>query len=195
MSRYPDDPRDRVWTPWDSPSNWTEISTTRPVQQTYDDLFEVPTAVMQTAIVPMFATDNIELAWVAYTQPKDPSPGYIAIMHFSELELSPPSRDVREFYINLNGNMMYSKGYKPVYLYAHAIYNTNPFLRYPQYNISINATYNSTMRPFINAMEVYSVFSTTTIGTYGQDGMYIDDREHTHTHTSAHTHTPFFPFN
>uniref|UniRef100_A0A0E0A1U5 non-specific serine/threonine protein kinase n=1 Tax=Oryza glumipatula TaxID=40148 RepID=A0A0E0A1U5_9ORYZ len=169
MSRYPDDPRDRVWTPWDSPSNWTEISTTRPVQQTYDDLFEVPTAVMQTAIVPMFSTDNIELAWVAYTQPKDPSPGYIAIMHFSELELSPPSRDVREFYINLNGNMMYSKGYKPVYLYAHAIYNTNPFLRYPQYNISINATYNSTMRPFINAIEVYSVFSTTTIGTYGQD--------------------------
>ncbi|XP_040380199.1 putative leucine-rich repeat receptor-like protein kinase At2g19210 [Oryza brachyantha] len=166
--RYPDDPHDRVWQPWVSPSLWTEVSTTRPVRHIDEDVFDAPTAVMQTAITPLNGSGNIEFAWVPYVQPKDPSPGYLAIMHFSELQLRSSSA-VREFYINLNGNMVFSKAYTPPYLYADAIFNSDPFLRYTQYNISINATANSTLPPMINAIEVYSVFSTATIGTYGQD--------------------------
>ncbi|KAF0927290.1 hypothetical protein E2562_031494 [Oryza meyeriana var. granulata] len=166
--RYPDDPHDRVWIPWVSPSYWTEISTKRPVEHTDEDVFDAPTAVMQTAISPLNASINIEFSWVPFSLPNDPSPGYIAIFHFSELQLL-PCNAVREFYINLNGKMVFSKGYTPAYLYADAIYNSNPFLRYSQYNISINATANSTLPPIINAMEVYSVFSTATVGADGQD--------------------------
>ncbi|XP_052156181.1 putative leucine-rich repeat receptor-like protein kinase At2g19210 [Oryza glaberrima] len=166
--RYPDDPHDRIWMPWVSPSYWVEVSTTRPVQHTDEDVFDAPTKVMQTAIAPLNASSNIEFAWVPYTQPKDPAPGYITVMHFSELQLR-SSNATRQFYINLNGNMVFSQGYTPAYLYADAIFNSNPFLRYPQYNISINATANSTLPPIINAIEVFSVFSTATVGTDGQD--------------------------
>jgi hypothetical protein len=38
-----------------------------------------------------------------------------------------------------------------------------------QYNVSINATANSTLPPFINAVEIYSIVSAG-VGTYSEDG-------------------------
>ncbi|KAI5019610.1 hypothetical protein ZWY2020_044498 [Hordeum vulgare] len=165
--RYPADPHDRVWYPWIDATNWVEMSSKRKVQNVDDDHFEAPSAVMQTAIRPRNASQSIEFFWDAEPQPNDPSPGYIAIMHFSELQLL-PSNAVREFYVNLNGKPWYPSGFTPDYLYSGATYNSLPS-RHSRYNISINATANSTLPPIINAVEVFSVIPTTNIATDSQD--------------------------
>ncbi|BAS94973.1 Os05g0524600 [Oryza sativa Japonica Group] len=167
MARYPDDPHDRVWFPWFDAAKWNEISTTNRVQNIDNDLFEAPTAVMQTAVTPINASNNIDFFWNSQPQPNDPAPGYIAIFHFSELE-NLPNNATRQFYINING-ILFDDGFTPSFLYAEASYSSKPFVRHPQYNITINATANSTMPPLINAVEVYSVISTANIGTDSQD--------------------------
>jgi hypothetical protein len=134
-----------------------------------DDIFEVPTKVMQTAITPRNVSQNIEFSWDPVPQPKDPTPGYIGILYFSELQRLPANAG-RQFYVNLNGKPWYPKAYKPMYLISDAIYNSNPYRGLAHYNISINATANSTLPPIINAVEVFSVISTTNVGTDSQDG-------------------------
>ena len=127
---------------------------------------------MQTAITPRNASKNIEFLWESEPQPKDPNPRYIGILHFSELELL-PSNVTREFYVNLNGKLWYSKAYSPTYLYTDATYNNNnPLSGSTQYNISLNATANSTLPPIINAVEVFNVISTAEFGTDSQDGIH-----------------------
>ncbi|OEL26035.1 Receptor-like protein kinase [Dichanthelium oligosanthes] len=167
--RYPDDPHDRFWLPWVDATSWDSISTTKNVQNIDSDLFEAPSKVMQTAITPRNGSGNIEFYWDPEPQPKDPTPGYIGIMHFSELQLL-PSNAVRQFYINLNGKLWYPKAFTPEYLYTDATYNSNPYRGVARYNISINATANSTLPPIINAVEVFSVISTANVGTDSQDG-------------------------
>ncbi|XP_048552802.1 putative leucine-rich repeat receptor-like protein kinase At2g19210 [Triticum urartu] len=165
--RYPDDPYDRIWTPWINTKIWTVISTKKRVQSIDNDVFEAPTAVMQTAIRPRDVTKNIEFSWDPEPQPNDPSPGYIAIMHFSELQILPINA-VRQFYVNLNSELWYPSGFTPTYLYIGATYNNLPS-RHNRYNVSINATSNSTLPPIINGVEIFSVISTTNLSTYSQD--------------------------
>uniref|UniRef100_A0A452ZLH3 Malectin-like domain-containing protein n=1 Tax=Aegilops tauschii subsp. strangulata TaxID=200361 RepID=A0A452ZLH3_AEGTS len=167
--RYPDDPHDRMWFPWVNSSSWTEISTTRRVKYEADSPFEAPMAVMQTAIRPRNASHNIEFDWEPQPQANDPSPGYIIIMHFSELQLL-PSNAVREFYINLNGKLLNRDVMRPPYLYGQASYNTFA-IRKSYYIVSLNATANSTLPPIINALELFSVIPTTNLSTNSQDGM------------------------
>nr|AWA44823.1 hypothetical protein SO179B13_000003 [Saccharum officinarum] len=133
--RYPDDPRDRLWFPSVDATNWTVISTRSWVHNVQDDLFPALSKVMQTAITPRNASGNIELFWEPKPVPKDPSLGYIAVMHFSELQ---------ELHWRLG---------------------------YTRYNVSLNATANSTLPPMINAMEVFSLIPTTNVGTDSIDGM------------------------
>ncbi|KAF6996943.1 hypothetical protein CFC21_013217 [Triticum aestivum] len=165
--RYPDDPHDRMWFPWVNSSSWTEISTTRRVKYEADSPFEAPMAVMQTAIRPRNASHNIEFDWEPQPQANDPSPGYIIIMHFSELQLL-PSNAVREFYINLNGKLLNRDVMRPPYLYGQASYNTFA-IRKSYYIVSLNATANSTLPPIINALELFSVIPTTNLSTNSQD--------------------------
>jgi hypothetical protein len=168
--RYPDDPHDRFWLPGVNVTSWSSISTTQRVQNIDNDLFEAPSKVMQTAVTPRNASKNIEFSWDPYLQPKDPTPGYIGILHFSELQIL-PSNATRQFYVNLNGKPWYPEPYTPPYLTTDAIYNSNPNRGLAHYNISINATANSTLPPIINAVEVFSVISTTNVATDSQDGM------------------------
>ncbi|XP_062231938.1 putative leucine-rich repeat receptor-like protein kinase At2g19210 [Phragmites australis] len=166
--RYPDDPYDRVWFPWVDATTWKSLSTTNRVQNIDNDLFEAPSKVMQTAIKPRNASKNIEFSWESEKQPKDPTPEYIAIMHFSELQLL-PGNAVREFYINVNGKLWFPSGITPFYLSTGFVYGMDPFRGSAQYDVSINATANSTLPPFINAIEVFSVISTTNVGTDSSD--------------------------
>ncbi|XP_044957311.1 receptor-like protein kinase At3g21340 [Hordeum vulgare subsp. vulgare] len=166
--RYPDDPHDRIWFPRVNSATWTEITTTNTVHHEESDLFEVPTAVMQTAIMPRRNTSNsIEFSWDPLAQLSDPSPGYIAIMHFSELQLL-SSNNVREFYVSVNGEPWHPNVFTPKYLYGGATYNSLPS-RKSHYNVSIIVAPNSTLPPIINALEVFSVIPTTIIGTYSRD--------------------------
>jgi hypothetical protein len=64
------------------------ISTSNKVKSSSDDLFEVPTAVMQRAAMPQKVTENkIEITWDSQPLPNDPSPGYFVVLHFAELRL------------------------------------------------------------------------------------------------------------
>nr|CAB3460924.1 unnamed protein product [Digitaria exilis] len=125
--------------------------------------------VLQTAITPRNASNNIEFSWSREAQPKDPSPGYIAIMQFSELQVV-PNNALREFYVYLNGELWYPVGITPFYLSANFAYDMDPLPDSAQYNVSINATANSTLPPFINAVEIFSVISTGNVGTDSKDG-------------------------
>uniref|UniRef100_A0A0D9X7K6 Malectin-like domain-containing protein n=1 Tax=Leersia perrieri TaxID=77586 RepID=A0A0D9X7K6_9ORYZ len=165
--RYPDDPYDRIWESWFDQPDWVVISTKKSVKNVNNgDPFEAPTVVMQTAITPN-TSKNIEISGVM-AEPLS-TPGYIAILYFSELQVL-PSNAVRKFSINLNGRPWYASDYKPEYLQAKAIYSTEPLpLQNPQYNKSISSTADSTLSPIINAFEVYSVISTANVGTDAQD--------------------------
>uniref|UniRef100_A0ACD5TEU9 Uncharacterized protein n=1 Tax=Avena sativa TaxID=4498 RepID=A0ACD5TEU9_AVESA len=164
--RYPDDPHDRIWFPWVSVL-WSDISTTTRVWNIENDLFDAPTAVMHTAIRPQNASQNIEFFWEEQPQLNEPSSGFITIMHFSELQVL-SSNALREFYINVNGELSYPGGFTPNYLITGYVYNR--FASWNgHYNMSINATANSTLPPIINALEMYSVIPTTNLGTDSND--------------------------
>ncbi|XP_004961442.2 putative leucine-rich repeat receptor-like protein kinase At2g19210 [Setaria italica] len=167
--RYPDDPHDRVWYPWIDAATYDVISTTEKVRNIDNDLFEAPSKVMQTAITPRNATRGIYFYWDSKPQPKDPTPQYTAVMHFSELQLL-PNNSVREFSIHINGELWSPGGITPDYLRSNAAYSDVPLpAGSARYNVTINATANSTLPPFINGVEVFSIISTTNAGTYSQD--------------------------
>lgn len=132
-----------------------------------NDDYEVPSAVMQTAITPLNASMNLEFTWDPDPRPHDPSPGYFIIMHFSELQVL-PSNALRQFDISINGVRL-SEAIRLFYLGVGVIFNENPY-RDGNYNISINATSNSTLPPIINALELFFVMSTTNFGTDSWDG-------------------------
>ncbi|RLN00391.1 putative leucine-rich repeat receptor-like protein kinase [Panicum miliaceum] len=146
---------------------WGRLSTTQDVR--IDDTFEAPSKVMQTAITPRDASKNIEFFWDYTWQPKDqPSLGYIPIMYFSE-PVPLASNAVRQFYINIDGELWYKEGFTPYYLYSVAVYNTDPYGGSIRYNASINATANSTLPPIINAVELFTLISTANVGTDSQE--------------------------
>ncbi|KAF2948173.1 hypothetical protein DAI22_01g016800 [Oryza sativa Japonica Group] len=170
LVRYPDDPHDRFWGNWDSytSSLWKEISTASRVDNLDGDIFDAPTAVMQTAVTPRNASGNIYFFWEPWPQPNDPTPPYTVIFHFSELEILTNNAS-RQFYINLNGEPLIDTAYEPTYLTARYLYGLEPLERTSRYNITINATANSTLPPLINAAEIFSIISTAVIGTDSQD--------------------------
>ncbi|CAL4909209.1 unnamed protein product [Urochloa decumbens] len=84
----------------------------------------------------------------------------------------PARQAARQFYINLNGKPWYPKAFTPDYLSSDATYNSNPYRGLARYNVSINATANSTLPPIINAVGVFSVIRlipTTNVATDSQD--------------------------
>ncbi|KAL5205643.1 hypothetical protein ABZP36_033852 [Zizania latifolia] len=162
--RYPDDPRDRVWGPWIDTTLYKEISTTKIVQNVEKDMFEAPSAVMQTAITPRSASGSIELLWT--DEPNIPSLGYITIFHFSELQLL-QANTTRSFNIYINN--VFVGDMTPDYLYADASYDTKPYHGSNKYNISLRATATSTLPPIINALEIFAVIPTTNVPTDAQD--------------------------
>jgi hypothetical protein len=75
LIRYPDDPYDRLWLPWSDPE-WLEVSTTEAVKGVVGGNLEEPSAVMQTAIVPLNASKSIDFSWNAEPSHVYPDPGY-----------------------------------------------------------------------------------------------------------------------
>nr|CAB3460917.1 unnamed protein product [Digitaria exilis] len=166
--RYPDDPYDRAWTPWINPEEWSEISTAEQV----GGLPTAPSAVMQTAVTPLNGTKmSIAFSWVAVPNHVYPVPRYICFFHYAELQsLDAKKNETRQFYITINGKPFYHLPITPHYLFTDAVYDTKPnWWGFDQYNVTLNATANSTLPPVINAVEVFSVISTANVGTYAQD--------------------------
>ncbi|KAL6851760.1 hypothetical protein ACP4OV_020324 [Aristida adscensionis] len=159
--RYPDDPHDRIWFPWVDTGRYNSISTTNRVQNTKS--FEAPSKVLQTAVTPRNTSGTLD-----FFLARDPStPGFIVNMHFCELQAL-PSNALRQFYIYSNGELFYREAITPEYLNSDVVYDSNP-ARFARYDISLNATANSTLPPIINALEVFTVIPTTNVGTDSQD--------------------------
>ncbi|XP_047045180.1 probable LRR receptor-like protein kinase At1g51890 [Lolium rigidum] len=166
--RYPDDPHDRIWYPW--LNDWTEISTTQKVYNSLgnNSFFMVPSAVLQTAVIPLNVSRNIKISWISRPTTMDPGRlGCIVILYFAELQVI-PANAVRQMNVVLNDKPWYTTGFTPEYRYAAVTYNTLPF-EYLIYELSIEATNNATLPPFINAAEIFFVFATTNLGTDSQD--------------------------
>ncbi|KAM0899380.1 hypothetical protein ACQ4PT_021267 [Festuca glaucescens] len=149
--RYPDDPNDRVWTAF-ALKEGREISMTETMQFNY----EVPMVVMQTAVTPSNASENIDLSW----------------------EPILPTNALREFYVSINGVKMASYIRLP-YLGVNMVYNQDAPYRESRYNISIGVTANSTLPPVLSAIELFFSMSTTNLATDSRDVIgYCNDGEH-----------------
>ncbi|GJM89506.1 hypothetical protein PR202_ga05707 [Eleusine coracana subsp. coracana] len=175
--RYPDDPHDRIWVPWTEPSIWDSLSVNNRVTVS-NDIFEQPSKVMQTAITPRNASKNIEFFWDPRPDRQHLTPRYAANMHFAEL-LS--GNAVRQFDIYVNGDDPWYRGLylSKSYLRSITIHNgERPYAIAHRYNISINATANSTLPPMINAIEVFSIITTTNAGTDAVDGKRMQTYAH-----------------
>ncbi|KAJ4768531.1 Leucine-rich repeat protein kinase family protein [Rhynchospora pubera] len=157
--RYPDDPHDRMWEPWSNVPYWTEITTTSHIQNLPNDLFEVPSAVLQTAVIPVNSSE-IQFFWEV--DPVDKDPSYMANLHISEL-MQLTANQKREFNITLNDAMWYNSSFSPDYLYSDAIYGLRPFHGSQRYNVSLTATANSTLPPILNAVELFIVLPVSAI--------------------------------
>jgi hypothetical protein len=79
--RYPDDPHDRIWIPL-TMDEWSAISTTNKVQNGVTDIFEAPSAVMQTAATPTNSSRPIVVAWDVKPSAKDKPPGYVHVLEY-----------------------------------------------------------------------------------------------------------------
>ncbi|KAJ3670935.1 hypothetical protein LUZ60_008361 [Juncus effusus] len=163
--RYPDDPHDRMWEPWSNVPFWTEITTTSHVQNIQNDFFEAPSAVMQTAVIPVNSS-MLEFYWSP--NPVDGNPSYLGTLHLSEIqELN--SNQSRWFNITLNNVMWYGQPFSPQYLYTNAIYGFKPIRGADRYNVSLIQTENSTLPPILNAVELFIVLPVTDVPTDSGD--------------------------
>nr|XP_051220267.1 putative leucine-rich repeat receptor-like protein kinase At2g19210 [Lolium perenne] len=171
--RYPSDPHDRIWFPLIDTATWASMSTQQEVNIIDADTFEAPSLVLQTAIMARNVSRNIELTWSSVPTRMNPSPGYIVILHFAELQppQALPVNAVREMRVILNDKPWFTTQdftFKPAYLFDFSFDRTQPF-QYSSYNLSIQATSNATLPPIINAAEIFTVFPTTNLGTDSQD--------------------------
>uniref|UniRef100_A0A804JLB7 Protein kinase domain-containing protein n=1 Tax=Musa acuminata subsp. malaccensis TaxID=214687 RepID=A0A804JLB7_MUSAM len=157
--RFPSDPHDRFWNPFNDTTSLTKTSTNLTVENHVDDHFEAPHVVMKTAVVPVNST---KLALSLATEPGGLDE-YYAVLHFSELE---PllQNESRQFFVYLGGTLLNdAKPFTPDYLSSSAVYSTNPTSAPTHYNISLVATSDSTLPPILNAAEVFSAMQNTIV--------------------------------
>ncbi|XP_042460720.1 probable LRR receptor-like serine/threonine-protein kinase At1g05700 [Zingiber officinale] len=160
LSRYPDDPLDRVWLLLSSTQmKWNDASTDSTVENLSEDFFQAPSVVMQTAVNPIDSS-SIVITW-------HPSPGvvnqFFPILHISEIADLSGTDQSRQFNIYANGLRWLPEIVTPPYLYSGFVYSLVPLLSSPTYNISLEALSNSTLPPILNAFELYTTMSNTSV--------------------------------
>ncbi|KAJ1688112.1 hypothetical protein LUZ63_019502 [Rhynchospora breviuscula] len=162
--RYPDDPYDRMWEPWSNLPYWNETDTTSYIQTLPNDLFEAPSAVLQTAVIPVNSSE-IQFFWDV--DPTDKFISYVANLHFSELIQTDQKR---EFTITINNVPWYKNSFSPKYLYQDTIYALRPIDGFQQYKVTLAATVDSTLPPILNAVELFILLPVSAVTTDNGDG-------------------------
>ncbi|KAG1346649.1 Receptor-like protein kinase [Cocos nucifera] len=171
LVRYPDDRHDRIWEPFNYSSRLKRISTSSTVHSREDDVFEAPSAVLQTALTP----GNVsEMGFHWDTKREDIRPEYHIFTHFAEI-LSLGPNDSRTFDIYLNGKSFWDS-YTAHYLISGYVYTTVPYTEY-DYSLSFKATNNSTLPPIINGLEIYAVMHLPELSTDSGDDFAMDPSE------------------
>lgn len=187
-SRYPADPLDRIWEPFNNPSSWTQVNTTSPVRTPPNDMFQAPSMVMQSGSSnhPGY---QIRFYWVIELEYK--SPTYFVVMYFAEL-VPPPSpnpgpdpkkppkkgsgnstNQLREFSISINGYTWYDLPIVPQYLMTSEVYGYTQPTSYTQYNVLLQPTDNATLAPILNAVEIFVVLPTADLPTDSGDCRFL----------------------
>ncbi|KAF7843440.1 LRR receptor-like serine/threonine-protein kinase IOS1 [Senna tora] len=138
--RYPDDPYDQIWTPYNS-IDWTTIST--PHDVSHNNL--ISSRVMRTAATPANGSDSIylKLGYIAST--------YLLYLYFTEVQKLKENQ-TRQFDIIFNGVPQYSSvqsDYLEPWSYPYEN-NASGAL-----DILITRTNKSTLPPILNAVEIY----------------------------------------
>ncbi|KAM0839456.1 hypothetical protein ACQ4PT_060305 [Festuca glaucescens] len=157
--RYPYDPYDRAWLPWSDSKVWSNISTKEKIQGNVWNLrYHVPSTVLQTAITALTGSKTIEVSFATQLDNVNPILGsYIS----GNLK--------RKFNVTVDGGHSKLQS-KLEYLVPDVMYNTEPHECSSRYNITMKAATNSTLPPILNALEYFSVISTTSVGMVIQDG-------------------------
>ncbi|XP_052168679.1 senescence-induced receptor-like serine/threonine-protein kinase [Oryza glaberrima] len=156
LLRYPDDPYDRLWWPWEDNSGLLNISTNETIKHYSYDKFEVPSKVLQTAATTAATSISLHFSWAAPTSwpPTEAVPAYYHNMHYTEfLKLHE-----HEFNTYYNGHLWstYDNPVMPPYLLAGYKYSTSQSTTDDGfYNMSIIATNTSILPPILGAFEIY----------------------------------------
>ncbi|KAK2983852.1 hypothetical protein RJ640_008528 [Escallonia rubra] len=158
LVRFQDDAYDRIWSPVNvDNSTISSISTLSDIDILDNQL--PPSIVMKTAITPIDAT-GLSISWDPYNSTVQ----YYFYFYFAEVEVLQPNQR-REFNIYLNGLLFYGP-YSPDYLTAFGAVSDSPLSASQcgdsdsgnySCEILIKQTERSTLPPFINALEIYTV--------------------------------------
>ncbi|RHN39166.1 putative transferase [Medicago truncatula] len=143
--RYKDDVYDRIWFPWDLPSDLRRLSTSLNKTDLNQSSYKPPEIVMSTAVTPVNASAPIQFQWDA----NNVNDRFYLYMHFNEVE-ELAENETREFNITVNDKFLYG----PVTPYT-TIFSTKPLTGAPRYHVSLSKKDNSTLPPILNAFEVY----------------------------------------
>ncbi|KAF7843423.1 putative leucine-rich repeat receptor-like protein kinase [Senna tora] len=145
--RFNEDSFDRIWLPYNLPEYYTPLSTSFAVDTTNKTEYELPSAVMKTAVTPR---DSSSLEFQFETG--DPTLEFYVYMHFAEIE-ELQENERREFNITVNGNLWH-KSLIPNYLHSTTIFGEQS-IRGSKLMFSMHKQQSSTLPPIINAIEIY----------------------------------------
>ncbi|KAJ4806868.1 Leucine-rich repeat protein kinase family protein [Rhynchospora pubera] len=161
--RFPDDAHDRVWLNW-TKSAWKTISTNSSIDGfTYD----VPSVVLQTAVIPSDPKGPIEIGWST----SNTSTKFFVLLHYADIQTW-PNNSLREFNVYANGDQV---GNSPVALgYLNPGYISYTHTGQTNYSVSLKSTPNATLPPILNAFEIYIVLPVTSLPTYSGDATAIN---------------------
>ncbi|WOL11092.1 Receptor-like protein kinase [Canna indica] len=154
--RFPVDPYDRYWLEdgEDIPS-LKKMNTNSSIQYLADDLFQVPSPVMQSAI---YNSSRLEII-MKHVDFGDLNE-YFAVMHFCELQ-SLPQDASRQLFVFLNDALLNeAKSFTPEFLYSQSVYNKDPIAGFSVRYINI-----SLVQSFDAMMGIKEFYQVKKIGT------------------------------
>ncbi|CAA6667523.1 unnamed protein product [Spirodela intermedia] len=151
--RYPEDPYDRIWK--GLVGSFPVINTTRRVEATPTDHFQVPSRVLETAI----SSRNVSVGLAISAAVGNQDDVVYAVLHFAELQNLSRHNQTRIMDIRGKGSAeAILRSYSPPFLKAAHVRITNAAVGQTGiYNISLIPSNASTLPPMINAMESFLV--------------------------------------
>ncbi|PON84281.1 Malectin-like carbohydrate-binding protein [Trema orientale] len=161
--RYKDDVYDRLWYPFIQES-WIRLNATD--KNISQNIFKLPSNVIGTAYSPNASIGNTKITISNINATLE----YYFYFHFAEL-LVLQNNQSREFNIYLNGNLSYGP-LVPKYLVTTTVpISVSGSTRDNERSIRIwlNKTQNSTLPPFLNALEIYYLNELSQQGTNQTD--------------------------
>ncbi|THU45359.1 hypothetical protein C4D60_Mb02t17080 [Musa balbisiana] len=149
--RYPDDAYDRIWEPLMTPTVWANINSSQPIQTSPEDAFQVPAAVMATAVTP--ANDTSLSFYVGVRT----EVVYYVYMHFADFNALSQTES-RMFDVFVNDELKVSS-FKPEYLKSThiSLSVTSAVGTEVADKFTLTSTSGSSLPPILNAIEVYGV--------------------------------------